>query len=224
MSTKLLLAQDFALVRSGVRRALERSPEIRVIAETGAATELVTLTRRTRPDAVLLDLEMQGRPTVTYLQRVRDGVADVPVIVVADPKRIDDSGDLFRQGAASVILTTIELDELGPAIAAVVSGARGQVFGTRPPELVAAGAVLSPREIETLKAVGLGLSNRAIAARLSVTEHTVKFHLTSVYRKLGLQSRTEAAHWAIENGLVARWFTSPNLPPTLRSWPNWRVV
>lgn len=205
-TVRLLLAQDHALFRSGVHAALESDPAIVVAAETGAAVELVTLARRTHPDVVLLDLEMHGQPTLTYLQRVRAWLPETPVILVADPRRVGDPEELFRHGAAAVILKTVELDELAIAVKAVVGGARREVFGACRPDEAAQRTVLTPREIDTLKAVGSGLTNRAIASELDVTEHTVKFHLTSVYRKLRLRSRAEAAHWAVENGLVSRAF------------------
>ncbi|HEY5294076.1 MAG TPA: response regulator transcription factor [Gaiellaceae bacterium] len=206
MSTTLLLAQDCALLRSGIRSTLDVSSGIEIVAETGAASELLTLTRRTHPDAVLLGLEMQGETTTTYLERVVAGVTGVSVIVVAKADRRAEADDLFCRGAASVILTTIELHELAPAIASVVNGARGLVFGERRASTQAQTDGLTNREVDMLQAVGSGLSNRAIAHQLSVTEHTVKFHLTSVYRKLSIQSRTEAAHWAVEHGLITRAF------------------
>lgn len=206
MSTTLLLAQDCALLRSGIRRTLDVTSGIEIVAETGTASELLTLARRTRPDAVLLGLEMHGEPTTTYLERVVAGVTGVSVIVVAKADRRAEAGDLFRRGAASVILTTIEPYDLAPAIAAVVGGARERVFGERRPSQAVHAGGLTSRELDMLQAVGSGLTNRAIARQLSVTEHTVKFHLTSVYRKLQIQSRTEAAHWAVEHGLITRAF------------------
>lgn len=202
---RLLIADPDALFRRGVSCALEEHPELEVAAETGIAIGVSVLARRTRPDVVLLGLDPAGESTLVYLDRLRASLRSVPVLVVVDPCRLFDVGELFDRGAAAVLLKTIAPDELAPAIEAVVAGARRQVFGVRAVEEPGHG-LLTPREVETLKAVGSGLSNRAIARELSVTEHTVKFHLTSVYRKLQLSSRAEAAHWAVENGVVARAF------------------
>jgi DNA-binding NarL/FixJ family response regulator len=202
---RLLLADPDALFRRGVACALEQCPGLEVAAETGIAIGVAVLARRTRPDAVLLGLDPGSEATLVYLDRLRSSLRAVPVLVVVDPGRPVNVAELFDRGAAAVLLKTIAPEELAPAIEAVVGGVRRQVFGVRALEEPGHG-LLTPREVQTLKAVGSGLSNRAIARELSVTEHTVKFHLTSVYRKLQLRSRAEAAHWAVENGVVARAF------------------
>jgi DNA-binding NarL/FixJ family response regulator len=202
-SITVLVAHEHALFRSGVREALAPDGSACVVAETGSALEIAPLAHRTRPDLLLLALELRGESVLPYLRRIRVQCGPIPSAILLEPSQLAGVEALLDSGPDAAVLTTIDLDDLAPALRAVAAGVRGQVFGPEHDELPA-GFGLTRRELDTLVAVGNGLSNRAIAENLSVTEHTVKFHLTNVYRKLRLRSRTEATHWAVENGLVAR--------------------
>lgn len=201
---RVLVAQRDGILRSGMRRALTAEAQIEIVGETGAGPEVVILAARTQPDAILLDADLHGDKTLTYLDRVRVRFERVAVIVFADQPTRGDLDVFFDRGAAGIIFSTIEFDAIAPAVRAIAAGARGQVFGRARLAIPRSDRLLTQREIDTLQAASRGLTNRAIARELAVTEHTVKFHLTSIYRKLNLRSRTEATHWAVENGFLQR--------------------
>ena len=118
----------------------------------------------------------------------------------ADPDQIQGA---FKRGACGYVLKTINPIDLGSAIRQAVEGTAYHALGlpAMDEETVARSAGLTEREVEIVKAVSRGLSNKAIAAELWITVQTVKFHLTSIYRKLGISNRTEAASWALRAGL-----------------------
>jgi two-component system NarL family response regulator len=201
---RLLLADDHAVVREGLAAILRRrASEFEVVAEAGDGVEAEELYRRHRPDVMLCDLRMPRR----------DGVATIAAIRAFDPKaRIvilttyDTDEDIYqglRAGALGYLLKDAELEHILDAIRAA---ARGQRYL---PPLVAGKLVdrieaqaLSAREREVLSLLAEGLANKEIAARLGVSEGTVKFHTAGLYEKLGVGSRAEALRVAAERGII----------------------
>ena len=172
MSIRVVLADDQALVRGGFRMILDARPDIEVAGEAGDGDEAVALVERVAPDVVLMDVRMPGT----------DGIEAT--------RRIAASGSPARV----VVLTTYDLDEY--VFAAVRAGASGFLLkDVRPPEL-------TERELEVFRLVALALSNAEIARRLVLTEATVKTHVSSVLRKLGLRDRVQAVVHAYDVGLV----------------------
>jgi DNA-binding NarL/FixJ family response regulator len=199
----ILLADDHALMRAGARRALETDHGFEIVGEARTGPEVLPLVARTRPDVVLLDLRMPGVDGLGCLQRIRTSYPDVKVVICSMSEDPDQIQGAFRRGACGYILKTIEPRDLGSAIRQAVDGTAFHALGLPAIEEETGGrtAGLTDRELDVVKAVSRGLSNKAIAAELWVTVQTVKFHLSSIYRKLGIKNRTEAASWAFGKGL-----------------------
>lgn len=202
---KLLIADDHPLIVAGVRQILEREPLFEVVGTAATGAEVLPLVARLNPDVVLLDLRMPGVDGLGCLERIRARHPMVKVIILSmttDPEQIQAA---FKRGACGFLIKTIDLNDLASAIRQAVAGTAFHALGL--PALnenaVARAAGLTERELTIMKAVSRGLSNQAIGKELWVTEQTVKFHLTNVYRKLGVTNRTEAARWAFAKGFAA---------------------
>ena len=199
---RLLVADGSGLVRAGIQRALDGVDGIECVGEVESGAQLVTQVKRLRVDLVLLDMQLPGIDVQFALERILDTDPDVRVIVLASHASPEEMRRVCAGGASGVILKTIAVGDLAGAIRQVVDGTAFTAFGV-PPSRLDAGvdAGLTPREQQILLAVGRGQSNKVIARELFVTEQTVKFHLTNIYRKLRLSNRTEAARWAYQHGL-----------------------
>jgi DNA-binding NarL/FixJ family response regulator len=206
---RVLIADDHPLVLVGVRATLEADGGFEVVGEAHVGPEVLPLAGRTQPDVVLLDMVMPGIDGLGCLDRLRDRYPEIIVVMfadVADPAQINAA---FVRGAKGFIVKSVRVADFPVAIRQTIEGTAYQALGlpALSPESVAADAGLTTRELEILRRLTHGLSNRDIAAELSIAEQTVKFHLTSLYRKLGIRSRTQAARWAHENGI------QPGEPP-----------
>jgi DNA-binding NarL/FixJ family response regulator len=199
---RLLVADGSGLVRAGIQRALDGGDGIECVGEVAFGPQLVTQVKRLRADLVLLDMHLPGIDVQLALDRIRDTNPDVRVIVLAPHTSPEEMRRVCAGGATGVILKTIAVEDLAGAIRQIVNGTSFTALGLRTSPLDAGtDAGLTPREQQILLAVGRGNSNKVIARDLFVTEQTVKFHLTNVYRKLRLSNRTEAARWAYQHGL-----------------------
>jgi DNA-binding NarL/FixJ family response regulator len=201
---KVLLADDHRLMLAGIKRALEAADDIEIVGEAYSGSQVLPLVSRTNPDVVLLDLRMPEMDGLACLELIRKRHPEVKVVVLSvfsDSEHIETA---LKRGACGYIVKTVNPIDLPSAIRQVVEGAVYHALGL--PEVdesaSARAAGLTEREIAILKAVARGLSNQAIGKELWVTEQTVKFHLTNIYRKLGVANRTEAARYAYQNGLV----------------------
>jgi DNA-binding NarL/FixJ family response regulator len=199
---KILLADDHGLMLAGVKHALENDG-FEVVGTASSGSEVLPLVGRTSPEVVLLDLRMPGIDGLGCLQRIREQHPHVKVVMCSMSSDPDQIQGAFKRGACGYILKTINPIDLGSAIRQAVEGTAYHALGlpAMDEESVARTAGLTDRESEVIKAVARGLSNKAIATELWVTVQTVKFHLTSIYRKLGISNRTEAASWALAKGL-----------------------
>ena len=188
---------------AGIRRSLADRDDIEVVGEADCGTKVLPLIARTRPDAVLLDLRMPKLDGLTCLELIRERYPDVTVIVLSVFSDSDHIAAALNRGAAGYIVKTVTPVDLAPSILQAVERGSERV---EPSDLAADNTAredgLTKREIEILKAVAHGLANQQIAEQLWVTEQTVKFHLTNIYRKLGVDNRTEAARYAYDNRLV----------------------
>jgi len=203
---RILVADDHRLMLAAVRRALERSDDIEVVAEVDDATRILPAIGESRPDVLLLDLRMPRLDGLTCLERVRDRYPELAVVVLTTFSGDEQVEAARERGARGYIVKTVDPLRLPEMIADAVRSPRFLVFRGEPsePEQSDSSPSISPREHAILCAVARGLTNRAIARELWVSEQTVKFHLHNVYRKLGLANRTEAARYAISQGLVPR--------------------
>jgi len=206
---RVLLADDHAVVRQGLRTFLDLQDDIEVVAEAGDGEVAVDAARRTDPDVILLDLVMPRLDGVGALKRLRDTRARVIVLT-----SFGDDDKLFaalRAGAAGYLLKDVEPAELLQAIRTVHDGNTplSPTVATRIVEEIAAGGGapaqvddLTPRERDVLVLIAKGRSNKAIALELGVAEKTVKTHVSHILNKLSLTDRTQAALYAVRHGLV----------------------
>jgi len=202
---KLLIVDDHRLLLEAMRVVLSRDEDIEVVGVTDAGEKVLPLVGQNAPDAVLLDVRMPGMDGLNVLERLR---AEYPSVAVVMLSGIDDPalvrGALDR-GAAAFVLKHVDPRDLASAVRQSVTGS---IF--RPLDLVDAArtasedAGLTKRELSILEELPAGGSNQQIAKRLFLAEQTVKFHLTNIYRKLGVSTRTEALRYAYEHGLVER--------------------
>jgi DNA-binding NarL/FixJ family response regulator len=206
---RVVIADDHAVVRHGLAQLLATFAGVELVGEASDGEAAVTLCARERPDVVLMDLEMPGVDGIAATERIKAHQPEIAVVVLtsfSDRERILQAIDA---GAAGYLLKDVEPEELARA---VESAARGEspldpraahtILGAR--RAAAPAAELSDREREVLLLVAEGLPNKLIARRLDISEKTVKAHLTSVFRQIGVTDRTQAALWAERNGLTAR--------------------
>ena len=189
---------------SGIHRALEDEEEMEVVGEATTGAQVLPLVNQTHPDVVLLDIRMPKMDGLQCLDQIRTRHPDVKVVmlsVYSDPEHIQIA---LSRGACGYIVKTINPRDLAASLRQAVEGSVYHALGTAEvtEESEARAAGLTEREVAILKAVARGLSNQAIGQELWVTEQTVKFHLTNIYRKLGVANRTEAARHAYQHGLV----------------------
>jgi len=204
MKTKVLIADDHPLVRSGVRRALEEEHDIEVVGEATNGAKVLPLIGQTGPDLVVLDISMPQLDGLTCLDQIRKRYPDVKVVILSasgDPDRVQAA---LARGATAYVLKSVDVRDLASALRQAIEGTVFQALGVqqdsdREP---AGSARLTKRETAILKAVARGLTNQAIGREFWVSEQTVKFHLRNIFRKLEVGSRTEAARYAFEHGLV----------------------
>jgi two-component system nitrate/nitrite response regulator NarL len=203
---RVLITDDHPLIIKGVREALAGERDIEIVGEASSGAQVLPLVARTSPDLVLLDLrlpELDGMEVLELMQQTYPQVKVAILSVFTDPAEIARA---LERGACAYIVKSIDWADLGAAIRQAMSGTFVCLGGLAVPvaaqEVNGDGAGLSGREVEILNGVARGLSNRAIASELWLSDQTVKFHLHNVYRKLGVSNRTEAARYAFEHGMA----------------------
>jgi DNA-binding NarL/FixJ family response regulator len=204
MKIRILVADDHRLMLEGIRRALDEVDDIEVVGEAQTGSQVLPMVGRTNPDLVLLDLRMPDMSGIQCLTAIREKHPKVKVVVLSAFSDPDHISSAFQRGATAYIVKTVNPIDLPSALrqafeATVYQGV--QVFsGGESTDGDKIG--LTEREMAMLKALARGLSNNAISREFWVTEQTVKFHLSNIYRKLGVANRTEAARFAFERGLL----------------------
>ena len=210
----VLLVDDHALVRGGVRAYLETQPDLEIAGEAGSGREAVELAAARVPDVVLMDLVMPEMDGIEATQRVRQVSPRSQVVVLTSFHDDAHVFPAFKAGALSYLLKDAGPDEVA---AAVRAAARGEAVvnprvaarliqefrGERGPQ-VNPYTALTEREQEVLRLIAQGRSNGEIAAELAISEKTVKGHVSNVLSKLYLEDRTQAAIYAWREGFVRR--------------------
>lgn len=202
---RIALADDHPLFLAGVQEMLAADGDFEVVGTARRGAEVLPVVARTQPDVLLLDYNLGDADGLTVLERVLARYPELDVVVMASRVDLVHVQATFQRGACGFILKTVDARDLASAIRQAVDGSAYHAHGLPglKQETVAHEAGLTERETEILRAVARGLSNKEVARELWVTEQTVKFHLSNVYRKLGVANRTEAARWALRNGLRA---------------------
>jgi DNA-binding NarL/FixJ family response regulator len=202
---RVVVADDHGVVRAGLAGLLSAEEDIEVAGTAASGTEAVEVCERVRPDIVLMDLSMPDVDGVEATRRITTGGGAMRVLVLTSFVDRDRITAALEAGATGYLLKDSEPADL-------LRGVRAAARGEAPLDPKAAAALLarqpvdeSPeltqREREVLGLVAIGLTNKLIARRLSISEKTVKAHLTSAFRRIGVDDRTQAALWAQRHGL-----------------------
>jgi len=208
MTIRVLITDDHGVVRQGLRMYLGLDPELEVVGEAANGEEALRMARELGPDVVLMDLLMPVMDGIAATGKIRAELPDVEVIALTSVLEDASVSGAVRAGAIGYLLKNTEADDLGRAIKAAADGqvqlapeaAMRLMREVRAPESPEA---LTERETEVLKLVARGKANKQIAHELFVGEKTVKAHVSSILAKLGVQSRTQAALYALRIGLVS---------------------
>lgn len=200
---KILIVDDHRLMIEGIRAALEDVADMEVVGEAHSGSEVAPLVARLAPDLVLLDIRLPQIDGFTVMDILRQRFPDVKIVVLSVLSDAAYVNAALSRGASGYIVKSIDPGDLAGALRQIIEGTVFHSIGgeqqKEDPTLKEAG--LTRREMTILRAVARGLSNKAIARELGVSEQTVKFHLTRIYRKLDVANRTEAARLAFRLGL-----------------------
>lgn len=204
---RVMIVDDHAMVRSGLQTFLSLCDDIELAAEAESGEEAVTLCREAAPDVVLMDLVMPGMGGVAATQQILESCAGTRVIALTSFSEQELVESALRAGAAGYLMKSVSGEELASAIRRTVAGKI-----TLAPEaaealvhVVANGDSepdLTPREYQVLSLLAEGMTNSEIADQLVISRATVKTHVASIFSKLGVTNRTEAASLAARRGLV----------------------
>jgi DNA-binding NarL/FixJ family response regulator len=211
---RVLLADDHALVRAGMRALLSELPGIEVVAETGDGREALRLVREHRPDIALLDISMPGLNGLEVASRIVHDYAKTRVIIVSMHGDDESVRRALVAGAAGYLLKNSDRNELELALRAVARGdtwlspaltkrvVAAYTQGAAPASADGPFTVLTPRQREVLQLVAEGHSNKEIASRLNVALKTVETHRTELMERLGIHGVASLVRYAIQVGLV----------------------
>jgi DNA-binding NarL/FixJ family response regulator len=219
--TRILVVDDHALFRVGIRNILGQEPDFVVVGEADSARDAFELAIELTPDIILMDLSLPGSNGIETTQRIKREVPATGVIILSDEEDEDALFDAIKAGAAAFILKDVGPDDLVTIIRRVGAGEyliNDKVF-SKPSvasrvlkefrELAVYGhdaqpifAPLSPREVQILDNIAQGMTNKQVAFALSISEQTVKNHMSSILRKLSVNDRTQAVVYAMRQGWI----------------------
>jgi NarL family two-component system response regulator LiaR len=209
---RVLIADDHAILRKGVRALLSTEPDIEVVGETGDGLETVAQAQALRPDVILMDLVMPEMDGIEATRRITAEQPGVRILVLTSFAADDKVFPAIKAGALGYILKDSGPDELVQAIHQVYRGQPSLEPSialkllqelSHPSQRPLTPEPLSERELEVLRLLAQGKSNREIANQLVITELTVRTHVSSILGKLHLASRTQAALYALKEGLAS---------------------
>jgi DNA-binding NarL/FixJ family response regulator len=214
MTIRVILVDDQSLIRVGLRRLIEQTPDIEVAGEAGTGADAVQLARDTRPDVIIMDIRMPGMDGIEATRLITAGETAARVLVLTTFDDDDYVYGALRAGASGFCVKDMALEDLLTAIRVVAAGdaiiapgvtrrligqfAREPRSGVKAREL----SGITDREREVLRCVGLGMSNAEIAAALYITAGTAKTHVARLLAKLGARDRVHLVITAYEAGLV----------------------
>lgn len=200
---RVLVIDDHPVVRFGLAAIVSTQQDMSVVAQAGSGEDALQLFRRHQPDITLMDLRLPGISGAETIRAIRADYPTSRFIVLTTYDGDEDIYNALQSGAQGYLLKGMSHHELLKAIRAVHSGLRyipprvSKTLELRPP-----GADLSPRELQVLKLIVKGLSNKEIAAALGITEGTVKWHVNIILSHLNVSDRTQAAIAAAQRGIV----------------------
>jgi DNA-binding NarL/FixJ family response regulator len=204
---RVMLADDHSVVRHGLERLLGGFDGVEVVGTASNGEEAVALAERERPDVALLDLQMPLLDGIGATRQIRERAPSVRVVVLTAFSDREAIVDALDAGAAGYLLKDAEPDELRRAVTAAAQGdaplaPRAARLLLEAKEETKPADELTERERDVLRLVAAGKPNKLIARDLGISEKTVKAHLTSIFRSIGVDDRTQAALWASKHGLT----------------------
>ena len=210
---RVLIADDHPLIREGLRCVLELDENIEIVGEVGDGQGAINLARSLHPDIILMDLKMPGTSGVEASRVIRREMPEIKIIILTVAED-EEMLEVIKTGASGYLLKDVEPTELLKSIYDVLEGkpafhpvVAGRLLGefnrlsaaSKSDEGINA---LTAREKEVLSLIATGKTNRSIARKLFISEKTVKNHITSIFRKIKVTDRTQAAIYAIKNNMV----------------------
>ncbi len=211
MSIKLVIADDHSMVREGLKQLLELDENLKVVAEASDGIETLDKLTEYNPDILLLDINMPNMNGLAALECIREQKMDVKVLILTIHNEIEYLMRAVEIGCDGYVLKDSDSNLLKKAIYTVFEGEKF-VQPSLAPELNARMSLktiaddklneLTRREVEVLKLIAEGLFNKEIAAKLDISERTVKNHVSNIFKKIDVSDRTQAAVFAIKNNLV----------------------
>jgi DNA-binding NarL/FixJ family response regulator len=215
---RLILADDHAMVRTGTRELLEQQPDFDIVGEAADGVEAVDLAHRLQPDVAVMDVRMPRMSGVEATRRIKSECPDVKVLILTAHDDDEYVFALLQAGASGYLMKTADIEELVKAIRTVAAGQSmlapsiaGKVVAqfTSGKSMPATSSNIPPtheeltdRELDILKLVGRGLSNKQIGKELFISDRTVQAHLSNIFSKLNVNSRTEAVMYAVRKGWI----------------------
>ncbi len=208
---KVLLADDHPLMLIGIRHMLETYEDIEVVGQASSGPEMMALIERRAPDMVLTDLRMPGFDGIDGISEMTARWPQLKVVVLSACEDRAEVNAALMAGASAYVVKSARTVDIASVLRQANSGAvfhapsllRSAPAGHPEDVPMPIGPLLTEREATILRAVASGLTTKRISADLWVSEHTIKFHLTNIYRKLGVANRSGAVRYAIEHGLAA---------------------
>ncbi|MCR6657723.1 MAG: response regulator transcription factor [Opitutus sp.] len=199
---RVLLADDHMAIRMGLLTAIGDTPDMEVVADVEDGHEAVEAYRRLHPDVVVLDLRMPGTGGVDTTRALRAEFPGCRVLIYSNYARGEEVYQAVRAGASGIVVKEMALESLLEAIRTVHRGEQyipAQIASRIGERML---AQLSPREMDVLKLLAKGLSNKEIAAQLGLVVGTVKIHVANIFSKLGVSDRTQALVTAVKRGII----------------------
>jgi two-component system response regulator NreC len=207
---RIVIADDHAVVRSGLRMLLDAEDDFEVVAEAGDADTAARYTLGHKPDVLVLDLNMPGEPSLPAIPRIREAIPDTQIVVLTMQEEPAFAREALRGGALGYVLKEAADAELVEAVRAAADGrtylnpALGARIASEPPEPTGPPGGLTEREADVLRLIALGHTNSEIAEKLFLSVRTVESHRARIQQKIDLTTRAELVRYALDHDLVER--------------------
>jgi DNA-binding NarL/FixJ family response regulator len=208
---RVLIVDDQTLFRTGLGRLLQADPRIEIVGEAGDGAEAVKLAGSLKPDVVLMDLKMPNLDGIGATREITTNHPDVKVLVLTSFDADSQVIQALKAGANGYLLKDSNVESVVSSLLAVVAGERvmASAVANRVLDMLTGGTStkefydgLTPREMEILKLLAGGMANKQIAYHLTISEKTVRNHVSNMYEKLNVFDRTQAALYAVRKGLI----------------------
>jgi two-component system response regulator NreC len=204
----VVIADDHAVVRKGLRMLVDSEPDLRVVAEAGTVPDALRMARAHRPAVLVLDLNMPGGSSLQEIPTIREQAPETAIVVLTMQNDPSFARQALQSGALGFVLKEAADDELLEAVRLAAGGETylnprlGARLAAQPPEPAGPPDDLSERELEVLRLIALGHTNAEIASQLYLSVRTVEYHRSHIQQKTRRSSRAELVRYALEHGLV----------------------